>query len=213
MKLYMATFAPNPQKTRLAIAELGVPCEQIEVNVLAGENRSPAFRKSLNPNGKLPVLEHDGFVLWESNAILAYLGRAFPERKLWPADPRGDADALRWLFYELGTLQRPAAELWWDAWMVPRFGGVLEKYGRPEESRKDLARPLRVLDAHLAEREWVLGAYSLVDCAFTASLQLLDLVKEPIDAYPHVAAYWARLRARPSFAACPWVFPGERGAA
>ena len=209
MKLYVAAFAPNPYKTRLAIAELGVPCDVIEMDVAKGENRSPEFRKTLNPNGKLPVLEDDGFVLWESNAILAYLGRKHADRKLWPADARGDADALRWLFYELATLQRPAGELWWDAWMYPRFGGMFERYDRPDESRKDLQRPLRVLDDHLASREFVLGAFSLVDCAFAAPLKMLELANEPVGAHPHVAAYWARLKARPSYAATPWKFPGE----
>src|SRR5262245_3177100 len=96
MKLY-STFSLNPQKVLFALKELGLAAEIVEIDVFRGEQRTEQFT-NLNPMQKLPVLDDDGFVLWESNAILAYLGER--EGKLWPSDRRGRADAMRWLFFE-----------------------------------------------------------------------------------------------------------------
>lgn len=208
MRLYSCRFAPNPHKIRLAVAELGVPCDEVELNVPARENRQPPFL-ALNPNGHLPVIDDDGFVLWESDAILAYLGRKHLDRGLWPGDPRGEADALRWLFYELATLQPPAGEIWWERWLKPRFAGKPGDDAPVAKAMKELEKPLRVLDRHLAAREHMLGAFTLVDCAYAAVLNMLALGDVSLSAHPALAAYFARLRARPSFAACPFVFPGE----
>ncbi|MFN7131935.1 MAG: glutathione S-transferase family protein, partial [Myxococcales bacterium] len=121
MKLYSSRVAPNPHKIRLAIAELGIPCEVVEIDLKDRPNRRPPFTTTLNPNGHLPVIDDDGFVLWESDAILAYLGRKHADRGLWPTGLKEEADALRWLLYELATLQPPVADVWWEKWLRPKL--------------------------------------------------------------------------------------------
>ena len=74
MKLYNVAYSGNSYKVRLLLAQLGIPCEIIEVDILKGESRTAEFLK-INPNGRTPVLDDDGFILAESNAILAYLAR------------------------------------------------------------------------------------------------------------------------------------------
>lgn len=208
MKLYTSRFAPNPHKIRLAVAELAIPCEQIELDVRARENRQPRFM-AMNPNGNLPIIDDDGYILWESDAILMYLGRKHADKGLWPHGLREEADALRWLLYEIATLQPPAAGIWWERWLKPRLGAPKADDAEVRIHMDELQKPLRVLDKHMTDREWILGAsYSLVDCAYTAVLNMLAIVGGASTAdYRNVAGYWERLRSRPSFAACPFEFP------
>ncbi len=83
MKLH-SFWSPNPQKVRFAMAELGLPCEIAEVDLFAGAQKADAIR-ALNPMQKVPILEDGAVVLWESNAILCYLGDK--TGCLWPGDP------------------------------------------------------------------------------------------------------------------------------
>lgn len=210
MKHYTSSWAPNPYKVRLAFAELSVPAEHIEMDARNRENRRPAFLQ-VNPNGRLPVIDDDGYVLWESNAILAYLGKKHPEKKLYPAGGRAESDALRWLFYETGTLQPPCADVWWARWLAPRMPG-LPPAGSVDQALAGLERPMTVLNDHIRTREWVLGAeFTLVDCALAAPLLMLELSAVPMDRWAGVASYWRRWKTRASFAATPFVFPADAG--
>lgn len=95
MKLYHFP-SPNPQKITFALHELGLECEIVPVDLSKGEQRKPEFL-ALNPFGRVPVLVDGDQKLWESHAILAYLGDK--TGKLWPTTAAGRADALRWLFF------------------------------------------------------------------------------------------------------------------
>ncbi|MET0302100.1 MAG: glutathione S-transferase N-terminal domain-containing protein [Methyloceanibacter sp.] len=88
--LYDMHDSPHARKVRLLVAELGLPLETIARNPRKGETRSPDYLAK-NPNGRVPVLEEDGFVLWESLAILRYLAAKRPERALGGGDPRARA--------------------------------------------------------------------------------------------------------------------------
>jgi glutathione S-transferase len=76
MRLYNFDSSSNPLKVRLALAELGLECELVTVNLFQGEQREETFRK-VNPTGQVPVLQDGSLTLRESNAILAYLGREY----------------------------------------------------------------------------------------------------------------------------------------
>ena len=83
----LSTFA---RRVRIALLEKGIPAELVEVDMVAGAHRGPAYR-TLNPYGRVPTLEEDGFVLYESTAILEYLEATHPTPPLVPADARGRA--------------------------------------------------------------------------------------------------------------------------
>ena len=103
MKLHV--FPPSPRATKvMALANhLGLDCEIRVVNLFKGEQHQPGFA-ALNPNERMPVLEDDSFVLWESNAILQYLAAKKPGSGLWPSDAKGQADVLRWHSWDAGGL-------------------------------------------------------------------------------------------------------------
>lgn len=103
MKLYDFAFSPNCRKVRAVAYELGIELELAPVNLIQGEQRSPAFLQK-NPNGRVPVLDDDGFVLWESIAIVRYLAAKQPEPGLVPRGAREQADMERWLLWQTGHL-------------------------------------------------------------------------------------------------------------
>jgi glutathione S-transferase len=100
MTLRLHDFLPsgNGYKVRLLLTQLDIPFERIEYDVIRGETRTPEFIESVNPNGRVPVLETErGELLPESNAILYYLAERTP---FLPDDRLGRARALRWMFFE-----------------------------------------------------------------------------------------------------------------
>jgi Glutathione S-transferase len=96
MKLYNVSYSGNSYKVRLLLAQLGVPCEMIEVDILNGESRTQDFLR-INPNGRTPVLDDNGFVLAESNAILAYMASG---TRFLPDDRRSWVLVFQWTFFE-----------------------------------------------------------------------------------------------------------------
>jgi glutathione S-transferase len=192
VKLYYFP-SPNPQKIRFALNELGLECESVAVDLTKGEQRSPEFM-AMNPCGRVPVLVDGDLKLWESHAILAYLGEK--TGKLWPTTPAGRADALRWLFFLASAVSPPATELAFNRIAV-KFSG-----GTPDEAaiargEKALPAPIGIIDQHLANRKWMLGAdLSLVDCDYGPVLNVLDRAAFNFGDFPNVRAYLGAIRER-----------------
>src|SRR5438045_2154995 len=107
MKLYHFP-SPNPQKVTFALQELGLDCEIVPLDLAQGEQRQTDFL-ALNPFGRVPVLVDDGVKLWESHAMLAYLGEK--TGRLWPSSAAGRADALKWLFFLSQHITPSAGEI------------------------------------------------------------------------------------------------------
>lgn len=104
MRLHDYLPSGNGYKVRLLLAQLGIPFERIEYDIIAGETRTPEFLENVNPNGRVPVLElNDGRLLSESNAALFYLAEETP---FLPQDRFGRARALQWMFFETNTSNR-----------------------------------------------------------------------------------------------------------
>src|SRR5262249_49589919 len=106
IKLHVAPPSPRPFKVLAVARHLGLDFELCPVDLLNGAHLRPEFA-ALNPNRKMPVLEDDGFVLWESNAITQYLASKKPESGLLPSDPRKRADVSRWQFWARPHLAPP----------------------------------------------------------------------------------------------------------
>jgi glutathione S-transferase len=192
----------NPQKVRLALEEMKLDYSLVTVDLAQGGERSPLIGQ-LNPNRKVPILVWDEYRLWESNAILTYLGERTGQ--LWPAEAEGKADAARWLFFEARHLSEPIGELWFNGWMKPKMGKVPDTMAM-SRAEKGSARYLAVLEAHIAERDWMLGeSFSLVDCCYGPVLDAYSLAGGYIDAYPAIKAYLGRMRARPSWKHCAFM--------
>ena len=192
MKLYDSSISGNSYKVRLTAAQLGLPLTIVPVDILRGESRTAEFLR-LNPNGRTPVLEDDGFVLAESNAIVAYLARG---TRLLPDDRRRWALVFQWLFFEQYSHEPYIA--------TSRFW-LLHKPEGPERTAALAARrdggwaALRVMEGHLAHRPFLVESYSLADVALFAYTHVADEGGFSLDEFPHIRAWLDRVRAEPGF--------------
>src|SRR2546427_6579436 len=103
LKLWGRINSINVQKVLWALAELKVPYERTDAGLQFGVVNEPFYRR-MNPNGRVPTIEDDGFVLWESNAIVRYLAAKHGAGTLWPNDLRERADADRWMDWATSTV-------------------------------------------------------------------------------------------------------------
>jgi len=188
---------PNGRKISIALEELGLPYEVVRVNLQAEEQMQPGFL-ALNPNHKIPVLEDDGLVVWESGAILLHLGEEHdPEGRILPKERKTRKEAIQYAFFQTGgvgpNLGRLAAALRKEGEknqeMIAIFGG-------------EMARLLKVIDRILSDgREYLAGPYSIGDIMHYPWLKpLYDLGGAGINDLPRVTAWMDRIAARPAVA-------------
>jgi glutathione S-transferase len=194
LKLYWF-WSFNPQKVRCALEELGLDHELIEVDLGKGEQRSEAYR-AMNPHGQVPAIDDDGYKLAQSNAIIAYLGER--EGRLWPDTAKGRGEAMRWLFFEATALVSCVGPIWFNEIIAPRRN-IQTDPNRIQRARTEIERPLGVLEQHLQQYDYLLGEFSLVDCAVGVVLAALDITSYDLGDYPGIRAYLLCLRARPAW--------------
>jgi len=199
MKLYYFP-SPNPQKVRFALLELGLECEIVPVDLITSEQRTPEFL-ALNPYGRVPVLSDGTLTLWESHAILAYLGEK--TGKLWPPSAAGRADALRWLFFLSQHLAPPATDLAFNR-IAAKLLGLPSDADAIARGEKALPDVIRILEGQLAHGTWLLGNdFTLVECAYGPVLNVIEKAGFSFDAFPKVRAYLDALRSRPAWKETP----------
>jgi glutathione S-transferase len=199
MKLYHFP-SPNPQKVTFALQELGLECELVPVNLQAGEQRKPDFL-ALNPFGRVPVLVDGDTIVWESHAILAYLGEK--TGKLWPTTAGGRAHALQWLFFLAQHISPSATDLAFNRIAVKLLGiaGDQDAIARGE---KALPTVIAVLEGQLAKGKWMLGnEFSLVDCDYCPVLNVIEKAGFNYRDFPKVQAYLDACRSRPGWSKTP----------
>ncbi len=196
LKIHGRKNSSNVQKVLWTCAELGLPFERIDVGGPFGGNREAAYL-ALNPNGLVPVVEDDGVVLWESNAIIRYLAARYGDGVLLPTDPAARGQAEQWMDW-VHTLLGPA--IW------PLFFGLIRTPPEQrderamEDSRKRTADALGILDAQLAGKPFVCGDH------FTLADMPAGIVTYRWNAFaierpelPNLAAWYARLTERAPF--------------
>jgi len=143
----------NVQKVMWALGELGVPHERIDVGGSFGKNNEPAYL-AMNPNGLVPTLEDDGFLLWESNSIVRYLAAKYGPGKLEPTDPHARARAGSWMDWQISVAAPAVTPVFWGLVRTPpekRDAAAIEA-GKV----KSMAA-MKILDAQLAKSAFVAG--------------------------------------------------------
>src|SRR5262247_4085413 len=199
MKLYHFP-SPNPQKVHFALLELGLECEIVPVDLLKGEQRAPEYL-GINPNGRVPVLTDGNLTLWESHAILAYLGEKTGE--LWPTSAARRADALRWLFFLSQHILPPATDLVFNRIAV-KVLGLPSDEAAIARGEKALPAVLSILEGQLAHGKWLLGdEFTLVECDYAPYLDAIDKAGFSFGAFPKVGAYLEAIRSRPAWQETP----------
>ncbi|GJD78460.1 glutathione S-transferase family protein [Methylobacterium gregans] len=191
MKLYHHPLSGHAHRARLFLSLLGVPHDAIEVDLKAGAHKRPEFL-ALNPFGQVPVLDDDGTVVSDSNAILVYVARKLGRTDWLPENAEGEAAVQRWLSVSAGELAYgPAA-----ARLVTVFGANF----RPEEVIGRAHTLLGRLEAHLTGREWLVGERPTVaDVALYSYLARAPEGNVDLSSYVNVNAFLRRIEALPGF--------------
>ena len=194
MHLFDNLDSGNGYKVRLLLAQLGVPYDWTNLDLDAGESRTPQFLKR-NPNGRIPTLElDDGTNLAESNAILFYLaeGSAF-----LPADRLGRAQVLQWLFFEQYSHEPFVAT---PRYIVKHLPPGHARYAElPDRLAKGRAA-FAVMEQHLATRRFfVAERYGIADIALYAYTHVADEGGHDLAPYPIVRAWLDRVAAQPRY--------------
>lgn len=196
MRLYWHPFSVFPRRIRVALREKRIACDEVEVDLPGGAHRTPEFLR-MNPAGKLPILEDDGFVVAESIAILEYLEERHPTPALLPGDLRARARVRQLM---------AAADAYFTPDVVRHIHRVFAEPRDQWDARavaEDTARiaaHLDVLERRLEGRDHLAGPFTLADVVyvpFVTALPLLGLASL-LAGRPAVAAWIARLNARPS---------------
>lgn len=193
MKLYFHPLSGNSRRVLLVAAHLDVPLERVVVDLTKGEQRG-ASHLSINPNGRVPVLEDDGFLLWESRAIMQYLAEKTPGQTLLPTDPRGRADVSRWLYW-CAAHMAPANTILVVENFVKSLAGQPPDPAEVARGTALFAQYAPVLDAHLAGRTWVAQErLTLADFSLAASFALAGPARLPIGDYANLRAWLGRVQ-------------------
>ncbi|MDF9621036.1 glutathione S-transferase [Pseudomonas entomophila] len=195
IKLYNFPKSGHAHRIELMLSLLELPTERVFVDLAKGAHKQPDFL-ALNPFGQVPVIDDNGIVIADSNAILVYLAKAYGGERWLPADPVGAARVQRWLSVAAGPLAfGPAA-----ARLVTVFGASFntdEVIGRAHTL-------LKVMDAELAKGPFLVGDQATIaDIANYSYIAHAPEGNVSLEPYPNVRAWLARIEALPGFVPMP----------
>ena len=193
LKLYHHPNSTFARRVRIALIEKALPAELIEVDMVARAHRAPWYL-ALNPYGRVPTLDEDGFVLYESTAILDYLEATHPTPPLVPADARGRAlVAMHMKLCDLQLARQTSTIIFPKRFLPPeRWDQALMA-----QAKREIERHLEVLETQLQGKEYLVGdCYSLAEVCYTPFVEFFPLME--ITPPPAVAAWSGRMLQRPS---------------
>lgn len=191
MKLHHHPLSGHSHRAVLLASLLDLPHELVEVDLKAGAHKRSEFLV-LNPFGQVPVLEDDGVVVADSNAILVYLAKKAGRTDWLPEDPRGAAAVQRWLSVAAGEVAYgPAA-----ARLITVFGARFNADEVIGRAHTLLSR----IEAHLGEADWLVGSQpTIADVAIYSYVARAPEGNVDLSAYPKVNAFLRRVEALPGF--------------
>lgn len=197
LKIWGRANSINVQKVLWTCEELIVPYVRIDAGMQYGVVGTPEYRK-LNPNAMVPTIEDDGFVLWESNAIVRYLAAKHGTGTLWPDDLQLRASADRWMDWQQTVLwTRGLRDVFWTMVRTPPLERDLVAL---EVARAKTADHLKIVEAALAGKDYLCGArLSMADIPLGCAIHRWFGVAVERPASPNLEAYYRRLAARPAY--------------
>ena len=180
------------------LKEQGLAFDHVPTGFLDGGTRTPEHL-ALNPNGRVPVLVDDGQPIFESLAINLYLARKYGG-DIAPQSLMDEALAVQWSFWAATEIEKSLLFAAANLQLFPEAG---RNPAHLALALKKLDRPFKVLDAHLAERAYLLGAaFSVADLNVAAMMTLIPITGVPIVDYPRMAGWLEQCLERP--AAADW---------
>jgi glutathione S-transferase len=197
--LHEFSLSGNCYKVRLTAAFVGVHLDRREYDLMQGETRTPDFIANVNANGRIPVLQVGDRFIPESNAACYFLAEG---SHLVPTEPFDHADMLRWMFWEQYSHEPNIATLrFWMRWLGPENLDDLKRLQMPGKRQAGNAA-LKLMDEHLAGREWFVGeSTSLADICLFAYTHVAGDADFDLQRYPHVTEWIERMKGQPRYQA------------
>ncbi len=195
MKIHGNSWSNAARRVQMLCEELKIPYRYETVDLMNGVQYEPAFLK-LNPNSKVPVIEDDGFVLWESQAIMRYLADKHKAAAWYPTDPKARAVVEQWLDWNQTRFSPEAGKIMFNT----HFAGERRSDQAIEDARKWLLKILPVMDGALARQPYLCGDHiTIADLAVVTSLAYLEMCRYDLGPYPAIRRWYDGIKARPSF--------------
>lgn len=183
----------NVMKVLWACDEIGLTYRRIDAGMQYGVVDTPEYGR-MNPNRRVPTIDDDGFILWESNTIVRYLAARHARVDLLPVDFRQRADVERWMDWSTATLTIGMTPLFWQLIRTPesqRNPAVLA------QATADAERCMRLLDEHLQSRDYLCeGRFTVADIPVAAFVHRWSALPIEHPSLPALSAYQARMQLR-----------------
>ena len=193
LKIWGRLTSVNVQKVVWCADELGLTYERVDAGGKYGVVNTPEYR-SMNPNGLVPAIDDDGFLLWESNAIVRYLAAKYGHGSLWPTDVQIRADADRWMDWQAVSLNPSIGPAFLQ---LIRTAPEQRNTAVIEAARIDAEKKLGLLDAHLANYSYVAGpAFTMGDIPLGCSVDRWLKLPLAQESHANVARWYSDLRQR-----------------
>ncbi|MBW6393265.1 glutathione S-transferase family protein [Billgrantia antri] len=192
IKLYRHPKSGHSHRVELMMALLDLPYETVDIDLVNGAHKAPEFL-AISPFGQVPVIDDNGVMLSDSNAILVYLVKSYPTGHDWlPESPAGAAEVQRWLSVAAGEIARgPCA-----ARLVTVFGAALDHEGAQAAAHRLLAQ----MEPILERRDFLAGpAITIADVAGYSYIAHAPEGGVSLEAYPSIRAWLARIEAQQGF--------------
>ncbi len=186
----------NVQKVLWVLAELNVPYERIEAGMQFGVVNTPEY-KAMNPNSRVPTINDDGLVLWESNAIVRYLCAKHSVGKLCPTDLHVKADADRWMDWVSINVNPVITPVFWGLIRTPADKRNMAEI---DASAVKTGETFGVLEQGLSGKQYVAGErFTMGDIAIGVYVYRYMALPIKRPSLPNIEAYYKRLQERAPF--------------
>ena len=193
LKIWGRMSSINVKKVVWTAQELGLDFQRTEAGGLFGVVTTPEYMQ-MNPNSLVPVIEDDGYVLWESNVIVRYLSAKYAPGQLYPTDLRERFDAERWMDWQQTTLNPVSRPGFWQLIRTPpeqRNAALMA------ESNAAVEALMFTLDMHLANRAFMVGErFTMADIPLACEVHRWFGLPQPRQSRPHIERWYASLRTR-----------------
>lgn len=194
LKIWGRANSVNVKKALWCIEELALPYERIDAGMNFGVVNTPEYRR-MNPNGLVPTLDEDGFILWESHSIVRYLSAKYGKGVLWPMDERTRAVSNQWMDWAF-SFQAVFRDVFWGLVRTPPEKRDMKMI---EEKQKKAGEMMAMLDNALAGKHYVAGTFSMGDIPIGCHVQLWMRLPIERPKHPSLEAWFERLCVRSAY--------------
>jgi glutathione S-transferase len=194
LALYVFPVSPRAFKVLFAAHHLGIDYDLRYINLFKGEQNAPEYR-ALNPSGRMPTMDHDGYVLWESNAIVNYLASLKPESGVLPADARGRGAIEKWQFFDSNHWDPACAAFVFERLVKKIIGRGDADPAEIAKAEANFARNAELLDGQLQNHRYVMGdALTVADFSLGGAMAAAEIAQYPLEPYRAIQRWHADLK-------------------